>query len=73
MFSGPTYPKGAAVNRMMNYVMGDSDWYGGLGYHVQKNLYGNPTSQQILRDLDEFTNNQYFMTENFMPWLTFTA
>mmetsp|Transcript_9401 Transcript_9401/g.38496 ORF Transcript_9401/g.38496 Transcript_9401/m.38496 type:complete len:582 (+) Transcript_9401:261-2006(+) len=73
MFGGPTYPKGAAVNRMMNYYMGDNDFYGGLGYHLKKNLYGNPTSQQILRDLDEYTSGQYSMAENFMPWLTFTA
>lgn len=69
-FAGPTYPKGAALNRMFNIYMGDATWNGALSYHLNKWAFTNPTTGDLLDSFDAYTNNQYGYKEKFLPWLS---
>jgi hypothetical protein len=69
-FKGPTYPKGASVNRMINDFMGDPVWNGALGYHLRKYAFTNPTTVNLMESLDAFTSHKLNIQEKFLPWLT---
>ena len=68
-FAGPTYPKGASLNRMFNIYMGDSNWNGALDYHLHKYEFTNPTTGELLDSFDAYTNYTLNLKEKFSPWL----
>lgn len=72
-FAGPTYPKGASLNRMFNIYMGDDNWNGALSYHLNKYQFTNPTTGDLLDSFDIYTNNSLQLKEKFMPWLTLSG
>lgn len=72
-FAGPTYPKGASLNRMFNVYMGDDTWNGALSYHLKKYKYTNPTTGDLLDSFDEYTNYTMDYKSKFMPWLTLSG
>ena len=68
-FAGPTYPKGACLNRYFNVYLGDEVWNGALGYHLNKWKYQNPTTYELIYDLDAYTDFSDNLREKFIPWL----
>jgi aminopeptidase N len=55
-FAGPTYPKGAALNRMLNLYVGDDAWNAALAYQIANHKFTNPSVQDLMHSFDVTTN-----------------
>ncbi|XP_070178504.1 uncharacterized protein [Littorina saxatilis] len=75
IFDGVTYNKGAAVNRMTQFIMGNTTYIVGLNLYLENNLLGNAEPSDLWDALGQTmmvangTGGQ-FISEKMDPWVT---
>lgn len=74
LFDTISYSKGACVLRVMQDVLGDDLFIGGLVHYLEKRQYGNADHLEMFSDVQEYIDMQtnpmdIDVTAAFLPWV----
>ncbi|XP_076438167.1 uncharacterized protein LOC143277263 isoform X2 [Babylonia areolata] len=73
IFDDVTYSKGAAIVRMMHFIMGQDDFIAGLNVYLHDRQYDVANHTHLFDALDKYIQSQgqsLSMTEVMEPWVT---